>query len=181
MQNLELYRNPKNFRGKSAIIVQLWWIVDALFFRTSPQFFYGWRRFLLRGFGAKIGKKVIIRPTARFTYPWKVSIGDFSWVGDEVVFYSLGKIQIGSNTVISQRTYLCTGYHDFKKKDFPIRQKPIKIGIGCWVATDVFVAPGISIEDGTVVGARSNVLKDLPGQKICYGSPAKVIKDRKFE
>jgi putative colanic acid biosynthesis acetyltransferase WcaF len=177
-QNLFLYKTPKDFRGKSKITVQFWWIVYALFFRPSPQVFYGWRRFLLRCFGAKIGKKVIIRPSAQITYPWKVSIGDFSWIGDNVVLYSLGEIEIGKNTVVSQKSYLCTGFHDYNEIDFPIISEKIVIEDQCWLATDVYVAPGVTIGKGTVVGARSSVFKDLPPGKVCVGSPAKILKDR---
>ena len=95
IQNLNKFQLPKNFRGKNAFVVQLWWIVQGTLFRMSPQFLYGFRRFLLRLFGAKIGKNVIIRSTVRTTYPWKVSIGDYSWIGDDVVLYSLGEIEIG--------------------------------------------------------------------------------------
>jgi putative colanic acid biosynthesis acetyltransferase WcaF len=150
-------------------------------FRTSPQFLYGWRRLLLRCFGAKIGKKVIIRPTARITYPWKVSIGDYSWIGDEVVLYSLGDIIIGRNSVISQRSYLCTGTHDYNSQNFRIYAENIDIGSKCWLATDVYVAPGVTIEEGVVVGARSSVFSDLDKYKVYVGSPAKRIKNRKLE
>jgi len=177
-QNLSAFTLPDNFRGKNAVVVQLWWLVQALLFRTSPQICYGWRRFLLRLFGANIGKKVIIRPSVKITYPWKVSIGDYSWIGDDVVLYSLGEIEIGENTVISQKSYLCTGSHDYLKEDFPIFEKKITIEGECWLATDVFVAPGITIKKGTVVGARSSVYKDLPGNKVCIGNPAKIIRDR---
>lgn len=177
-QHLNRYKNPKNFRGKSKLVVQLWWLVQATVFKMSPQFLYGWRRFLLRCFGAKIGKKVIIRPSVQITYPWKVSIGDYSWIGDEVVLYSLGEIQIGSNTVISQRSYICTGSHDYNSENFNIYSQKITIGDKCWLATDVYVAPSISIGDFTVVGARSSVFSNLPSNKVCVGSPAKPIKDR---
>lgn len=180
-QNLSLNKTPNDFRGKSKIFVQLWWLVQATVFRLSPQVLYGWRRFLLRMFGAKIGKKVIIRPTARITYPWKVSIGDYSWIGDDVVLYSLGEIEIGNNAVISQKSYLCAGSHDYKKKDFPLTKSKITIEDGCWLATDVYVAPGITVQEGTIVGARSSVFKDLPKMKICVGSPAKPIKERTIE
>ena len=120
MQQLNTFKLPKNFRGRNAFVVQLWWIVQAIFFKNSPQFMYGFRRFLLGIFGAKIGKKVIIRPTVRTTYPWKVSIGDYSMVGDDVVLYSLGEIEIGKHVVISQKSYLCTGSHDYLQSDFPI-------------------------------------------------------------
>lgn len=178
IQYLNLYRTPKDFRGKSKITVQLWWIVYAVFFKLSPQFMYGWRRFLLRCFGAQIGKNVIIRPSAQITYPWKVKIGDYSWIGDEVVLYSLGEIEIGSHAVISQRSYICTGTHDYNSEDFRIYAEKITIGDKCWLATDVYVAPSISIGEHTVVGARSSVFKDLPSGKICIGSPAVPIKDR---
>lgn len=139
---------------------------------------YGWRRFLLRCFGAHIGTQVIIRPTARIQFPWKVRIGNHSWIGDQVHLYSLGPITIGNDVVISQRSYICTGSHDAQDIKFAIFHKRIAIEDQCWLATDVFVAPGVTIGRGTVVGARSNVFKDLPAGKICMGSPAKVIKDR---
>ncbi len=177
-QKLDTYKTPSKFRGRSALTVQLWRLVYQLLFRPSPQIMYGWRRFLLRVFGAKIGENVIIRPTAQITYPWKVKIGDYSWVGDEAVLYSLGDIEIGAHTVISQRSYLCTGGHDYLSKNFAINAQKIIIGSKCWLATDVYVAPSVSIGDGTVVGARSSVFKNLPSNKICFGSPARPIKDR---
>lgn len=176
---LDKFKLPPNFRGRSKWVVQFWWIVYALFFKPSPQVFYGWRRFLLRVFGAKIGKKVIIRPSVQITYPWKVKIGNYSWVGDDVVLYSLGEIEIGSNTVISQRSYICTGSHDYNKLDFPIYAKKILIEDGCWLATDVFVAPDVTIKKGVIVGARSSVFKDLESLSVYAGYPAKFIKKRK--
>lgn len=178
MQKLNTFQLPNNFRGKNAFIVQFWWFIQTVFFRTSPQFLYGFRRFLLRLFGAKVGRNVIIRPTVKITYPWKVSIGDYSWIGDDVVLYSLGEIEIGKNVVISQKSYLCTGSHDYLKADFPIFAKKILIEDECWLATDVFVAPGVVIAKGTVVGSRSSVYSNLPANKVCIGNPAKVIKER---
>ncbi len=181
MQKLNKFKLPKNFRGRSALVVQLWWFTDFFFFKLSPQIMYGWRRYLLRLFGAKIGKNVIIRPNVIITYPWKVTIGDYSWIGDNVELYSLGEIEIGSNVVISQKSYLCAASHDYDKEDFPIWSKKITIEDECWLATDVYVAPGVTIGKGTIIGARSSVFKDLPSGKICMGSPAKVIKDRTIE
>ncbi|WP_022846327.1 putative colanic acid biosynthesis acetyltransferase [Desulfurobacterium sp. TC5-1] len=180
-QDLSKFKLPPNFRGKPSWFVQLWWIVQDTLFRWSPQFMYGWRRFLLRLFGAKVGKGVLIRPTAKITFPWKVKIGDYSWIGDEVVLYSLGEIEIGKNVVISQRSYICTGSHDYTKVDFPIFVKKIVIEDEVWLASDVFVAPGVRVGRGTVVGARSSVFSDLPPGKVCIGSPAKPVKDRIIE
>lgn len=181
IQDLSLYKTPKGFRGRSAIIVQLWWIVQGTLFAMSPQFLYGWRRFLLRSFGAEIGKNVIIRPTAQITFPWKIKIGDYSWIGDDVVLYSLGDILIGKNSVISQKSYICTGSHDYTKSDFLILAKKIVIGDGCWLATDVFVSPGVTIKSGVVVGARSTVINDLDSNSVYVGSPVRFIKKRKIE
>lgn len=178
IQDLSKFSLPPNFRGRNSIVVQLWWLTQALFYHTSPQFMYGWRRFLLKAFGAKLGKNVLLRPSSSITYPWKVKIGDNSWIGDDVVLYSLGDIEIGKNVVISQKSYICTGSHDYSKIDFAIYQKKITIEDEAWLATDVFVAPGVTIGRRTVVGARSSVFKDLPEGKICMGSPVKVIKDR---
>lgn len=177
-QNLSQFQLPRNFRGKNAFVVQLWWIVQAVFFKNSPQFMYGFRRFLLRCFGAKIGKKVLLRPSVKTTYPWKVTIGDYSWIGDEVNLYSLGEIEIGNHVVVSQKSYLCTGSHDYKNPKFPIFAKKITIEDQCWLAADVFVAPGITIGEGTVVASRSSVYNNLPGNSFCMGNPAKAIRNR---
>lgn len=177
-QDLSRFRVPERFRGRSAAFVQLWWLVEATLFRHSPQIFYGWRRFLLRIFGARIGRGVLIRPSAEITYPWKVSVGDYSWIGDRAVLYSLAEIHIGAHSVVSQDCYLCAGSHDPESVAFDIFAVPIHIGSQCWLASDVFVAPGISISDAAVVGARSSVFHDLPEAMICYGSPARPVRQR---
>ena len=177
-QKLDEFHLPDDFRGRSSVMVQLWWLVQDTLFRWSPQFMYGWRRFLLRIFGAKIGQMVLIRPSVRVTYPWKVTINDFSWIGDDVVLYSLDEIHIGAHTVISQKSYICTGSHDFTHRNFKIFGLPIHIGNQVWIASDNFIAPGVSIGDGCIVGARSTVLNDLPPAMICYGNPARPMKPR---
>jgi putative colanic acid biosynthesis acetyltransferase WcaF len=177
-QQINTFNMPKNFRGRGALNVQLWWLVQSTLFGRSPQFMYKWRNFLLRLFGAKIGQGVIIRPSVKITYPWKLTIGDYSWIGDDVNLYTLGEIEIGNNTVISQKSYLCAASHDYDKPDFPIWAKKITIEDECWLATDVYVAPGITVGRGAVVGARSSVFKDLPPGMVCIGSPAKPVKER---
>jgi putative colanic acid biosynthesis acetyltransferase WcaF len=177
-QDLRRFKVPSQFRGRPAWFVQLWWLVQAILFHPSPQFLFGWRRFLLRLFGAQIGQGVLIRPGASFTYPWKVSIGDYAWIGDDVVVYSLSEIRIGSHTVISQRSYLCAASHDLTRLSFDQLAGPITIGGQVWIAADVFVAPGVTIQDGCVVGARSSVFHDLPEGMVCFGSPAAAVRKR---
>jgi putative colanic acid biosynthesis acetyltransferase WcaF len=139
----------------------------------SPHTFNRFRQWLLRLFGAKIGTGVVIRPTARFTYPWKVEIGDYSWIGDDVVLYSLEPIRIGCHCVISQKSYLCTGSHDIQDPAFTLITSPITIGNGVWIATDCFIAPGVQIGANAVVGARSSVFSNIPAQQVCWGTPAR--------
>jgi putative colanic acid biosynthesis acetyltransferase WcaF len=180
-QDLSRFRLPAGFRGRSAAFVQLWWIVQATLFRLSPQGLYGWRRCLLRLFGARIGCGVLVRPTVRITFPWKVSVGNNSWIGDDVVLYSLGPITIGANAVVSQKSYLCAGSHDPHSVSFDISAVPIRIGDECWIATDVFVAPGVTIGDGAVIGARSSVFHDIPAGMVCHGNPAVPVRPRHAE
>lgn len=177
-QHLEKFKLPSNFRGRSAFTVQLWWIVQGTLFVHSPQFMYGWRCFLLRLFGAHIGKRVLIRPSVRVTYPWRVSIGDNSWIGDYAELYSLGEIEVGENVVISQRSYICAASHDYKTPSFDIYSSKVIIKDQAWLATDVFVSPGVTIGRGVVVGARSSVFSDLPDGMICMGTPARPYKPR---
>lgn len=179
-QNLSTFKLPNKFRGRNAIFVQLWWIVQTIFFKGSPQFAYGFRAWLLRCFGATIGIGTVIRPTVIITYPWKVEIGDHVWIGDNVVLYSLGEIIIEDHAVVSQNSYLCTGDHDYSRIDFPIRSQKITIKSESWVATDVYISPGVTIGKGAVIGARSSVFSDMPDGMICIGHPCKPIKKREF-
>ncbi len=114
----------------------------------------------------------------QITYPWKLSIGDHAWIGDDVVLYTLGQIAIGAHAVVSQRSYLCTGSHDYTRETFDIFARSIVIGAQAWLATDVFVALGVEIGAGTVVGARSSVFENLPEGVIARGTPARVIRAR---
>jgi len=139
---------------------------------------YGWRNFLLRLFGAEVGVGVLLRPTVRITYPWKLKLGDHSMVGDFAELYNLGDIDIGANAVISQNSYICTGSHDYTVPTFDIYAKPIVIEAEAWIAADVFVGPGVRVGRGAVIGARSTLLADAPEMMVMAGSPAKVVRPR---
>lgn len=173
-QDLSKFRVPHGFRGRSGVVVLIWQVVQATLFGLSPQPLYAWRRALLRVFGAKIGDGVVIRPTARITYPWKVEIGAFSWIGDHAELYSLDRIVVGAHAVVSQRVYLCTASHDYCGPSFPYLTAPISIGDQAWLAADVFVAPGVKVGRGALVGVRSLVMRDVPDGQIAYGAPARL-------
>lgn len=178
IQDLQSFRVPSTFRGRSVFVVQLWWLVQATLFAHSPKFMYGWRRALLRAFGAQVGEGALIRPSVVVTYPWKVKIGKNTWVGDECTIYSLGEIEIGDNTAIAHKVYLCSAGHDYTKPTFDIYEDKITVGSEVWIANDVFVAPGVTIGHGAVIGARSSVFQDMPAGMVCYGLPAKPMRVR---
>ncbi|MEO0684814.1 MAG: hormogonium polysaccharide biosynthesis acetyltransferase HpsU [Cyanobacteria bacterium J06649_11] len=171
--DLRQYDQSDFDRGRAGWYVLFWWFVQAITFPLTLHNMSGVRCAILRLFGARIGKGVLIRPTARFTYPWKVTIGDYSWIGDDVVLYSLDEINIGSHCVISQKSYICTGSHNIKDPAFGLTTGKITIGNGAWVATDCFVGPAITIGANAVVGARSTVLTDLPNAQVCWGTPCR--------
>ncbi|WP_017295109.1 WcaF family extracellular polysaccharide biosynthesis acetyltransferase [Geminocystis herdmanii] len=172
--------NSKFDRGKPQWMIFLWWLIEGVIFPLTPHNLNGFRSSLLRLFGAKIGKGVVIRPTVKIYFPWKVEIGDYSWVGDQVYLYSLDYIKIGCHTVISQKSYLCTGSHNFDDVKFPLITNPITIGNGVWIATDCFIAPDVKIGANTLIGARSSVFKSISSESIAWGNPCKPRQSRNF-
>ena len=156
----------------------LWMFAQGMLFRCSFHNWYAWRRVVLRAFGATVGPRVRIRPTARVEMPWNLDLGEGAIVGDYAILYSLGKITVGRFSVISQYSHLCAGTHDHTKRSFPLLCQPITIGRETWIAADVFVGPGVTVGDRSVIGARSSVFSDIPPDVIAAGTPAKVLKPR---
>jgi putative colanic acid biosynthesis acetyltransferase WcaF len=155
----------------------LWAAVQASLFRFSLPQMTTWRRFLLGLFGAKIGHSVI-HPTVKIMHPWLLSMGDWSNLGPRVVVYNLGPIHIGSHTLVSQHVYLCAGTHDYHEPSLPLLRPSISIGSGVWIAAHAFIGPGIHIGDGSVIGARSVVARNVPPGVVAAGNPCRVLKPR---
>jgi len=158
----------------------VWAFVQATLFRWSPRPFHTFRASLLKWFGANIPvpSQVVIFPTARVIYPWRLTLAPRSMVGRNVMIYNLGHITLERGANVSQNVHLCAGTHDFNRWDMPLVTAPIVIGENAWIGADVFVGPGVRIGELTVVGARSVVVRDLPPRKICVGQPCRAIKDR---
>lgn len=155
----------------------LWAVVRPLF-RFSPRPIWGWRRAMLRLFGAKVGDNVHVFPTARITIPWNLDLGDNCAVGDRAILYALGSISIGARATVSQNVHLCAGSHDHLQPTMPLTKPPIAIGTDCWIAADAFVGPGVRIGDRSILGARAVLTKDLPSDVIAVGNPAKIVSYR---
>ena len=162
-------------RGRPSYIIVLWWIIQDTLFRCSFHNMYGWRNFILRCFGAKIGKNVKIRRKCEITYPWKLEVGDNTWIDDEVLIYNLDKISIGKNCCITRRSFLCTGNHNIQDHKFGLIVKPIAIENGVWIQADCFIAQGITIKENAIIGARSSIFKDTIENSVYRGSPAKKV------
>ena len=173
-------RNISPWTRKEKIRRVMWAVVQKLIFRNTFHNWYGLRASLLRMFGAKLGRNVRIRRTARIEIPWNLSFADDVSIGDEAILYSLGMITIGERSFVSQYAHFCAGSHDPATTVLKLMRPPITLGSDVWIATDAFVGPGVKVGDRTVVGARASVFGDLPPDIIAGGNPAKMIKPREL-
>lgn len=170
--------SPWSFREK--VLRAIWMLIGRPVFRLSFHNWYGFRRRILRLFGARIGSGVSIRPSTHIEIPWNLDIRDGVTVGDFAILYSLGTITIGERTIISQYAHICAGTHDYNDRRFRLIRDPVTIGEDVWIGADAFVGPNVEIGDLAVVGARTSVYKDLESGQVYVGNPAKAIKKREL-
>ena len=163
---------------KGELCARVLWACCQPLFRWSPRLCWGWRRFLLRAFGAKIGAQVHIHPAARIFIPWNLEVGAWSYVGFDCLLYNLGPMKIGERVTISQRAHLCGGSHDFRDESMPLIKAPVTIGDGVWICADAFVGPGVTIGARAVVGARAVAVRNVAEGRIVVGNPARVAGSR---
>ena len=171
--------SPHSLRNK--IGRAFWNVVWLVFYRPSPKIFHGWRRLLLRLFGAKIGHGACPHPSAKIWAPWNLEMGEHSCLSQNVDCYCVGRITIGAHATVSQYSYLCTASHDYEDSYMPLTTAPIRIGNSAWVAADVYIGPSVTVGDGAVVGTRSTVLKDVAPWTVVAGHPAHFIKHRQLK
>jgi putative colanic acid biosynthesis acetyltransferase WcaF len=150
-------------------------LVRTLFFDTPWPWPSRLKVACLRWFGARVGTGVVIRSQVKVSFPWRLDIGDDVWLGDGVWILSLAPVTIGRNVCLSQRSYLCTGSHDFRRETFDLITKPITIGESSWVAAGAFVGPGVSVGAGSVVAAGSVVMEDVAPGYLVRGNPARQV------
>jgi len=167
-----------SFSFKNRLARFFWNIVWLVFFRFSPRFFYPWRWLLLTLFGATIGRKCRISPRVIIWAPWNLRLGKAVVLSDDVFIYNQAQVDIGDGAVVSYGTQICTGSHDYCKESFPLITKPIFIEPRAWVCAQVFILGGVTIGEGSVVGARSVVTKDLSSWKVYAGNPVRAANTR---
>lgn len=156
------------------------WGCGQLVFRIVPRPFHGMRVALLRLFGARVGRHVQIHNTVRIVMPWNLRVGDWSAIGDEVLIYNLGVVEIGRKTTISHRAHLCAGTHDYTQPSLPLLWLPIHIGDQAWVCAQAFVGPGVTVGEGAVVAAGAVAVRDVDPWMVVAGNPAKPLKERRL-
>lgn len=173
---LKSFQNPEFDRGASKSLELVWMICQSIFSSSLPG--SGWRCKLLALFGARVGLGVVIKPNVRIKFPWKLTLGDDCWIGENVWIDNLDWVSIGSNSCVSQGVYLCTGSHDWSKSTFDLITKPIVIEEQAWVGAFCKVAPGVTVASGSVCAMGSVMTKSTGEWEIWAGSPSRKIKDR---
>lgn len=157
------------------------WALATPLFCFSPRPLFGWRRFLLRLFGARIGRNAHVYPSARIYIPWNLTLGAEASIGEWALIYNLGPVTIGERATISHRAHLCAGTHDYRDPVLALQRVPIEIGAQAWVCADAFVGPNVRVGEGAVVGAAAVAVHDVPPWQIVAGNPARVIKTRRVD
>lgn len=175
--NLANYNNSWFNPGGNFISRALWYCFSSAF--VSSRFpFSGLRIFLLRLFGAKIGKGCVVKPNVNVKYPWNLRVGNHTWIGEHAWIDNLTTVTIGNNCCISQGGFLLTGNHDYTGPDFDLIVRPIVMEDGSWVGAKAVVCPGVTLKSHAILTVGSVATKDLEEWSIYQGNPAVKIKDR---
>ena len=176
--DLSRYTTGQFNRGAGALKEGLWLVVSLVLFRLCPFSFSALKRAVLRAFGAKIGRNVILKPQVKITFPWKLTVGDHVWFGEECWLLNLEHIVIGSNVCVSQRAVLCTGSHDYKRVTFNLITRPITLEDGSWIGAGSWVGPGVTIGSHAILTLGSVATRNLAAGGIYQGNPAILVKLR---
>ena len=156
----------------------LWTAAWLLLARWTPPPLHGWRRLVLRAFGARIGPGARVYASVKIWLPANLELGPHVTVGPGVRLYNQGRITVGERTVVSQRAHICASTHDVRDPHFQLVVRPIAIGPGCWVAAEAFVGPGVTMAARSVLGARGALFRDTEADGIYQGNPAVKVKQR---
>lgn len=174
---LERFDKKKFDRGASVYKEAFWLLVLSSLISTGIPG-SSWRVILIRAFGARIGRNVVLKPGIRIKFPWKLTLGNNCWIGEDVWIDNLAEVLIGNDVCISQGCYLCTGSHDWSTSDFELIVQPIKIGDQAWMAAKSILSPGVNVGSGTVLTLGSVAVGSLEPWSIYSGMPAAKVKSR---
>src|ERR1035441_3365870 len=164
--------------GRPKIVFLLWYACKCLFFLSPLPWPSRFKSCLLRLFGSQIGRSVCWKPRVNIHIPWNLTVGEFTWVGEEVCIYDFAPVTVGAHCCLSQRAFLCAANHDYSKPGMAYRHAPIEIHDGVWVGAQAFVGPGVSLGPDCVVSAGSVVSRSLPEAMVCAGNPCRPVRPR---
>jgi putative colanic acid biosynthesis acetyltransferase WcaF len=164
--------------GRNKLIAILWYFINILFFINPLNPISSLKIFLLRLFGAKVGKGVLIKPCVNIKYPWKLSIDDYSWIGENVWIDNLDNVNIGKNVCISQGAMLLTGNHNYKKTTFDLMIGTITLEEGSWIGAKSLVGPNVVCKSHSILAINSVTTQDLEPYTIYQGNPAQKVRQR---
>jgi putative colanic acid biosynthesis acetyltransferase WcaF len=159
----------------------VWYLINHSVFHSSLPWPSGFKVWILRLFGGKIGKNVVIKQNVRIKNAWKLSIGDNSWLGEGTWIENLEDVIIGKNVCISQNAMILTGNHDYTESDFRFRLAKIHIDEGSWIGAHSLVCPGVRCKSHSVLTVNSVATKDLEAWHIYSGNPALPVRVRKMK
>jgi putative colanic acid biosynthesis acetyltransferase WcaF len=154
------------------------WAFGRWLVHLSPHPCHGWRRGVLRLFGAKIGHQARVAASAHVFMPWNLELGEWAAIGPDVFVYNLGKVRIGARATVSYRSHICAGTHDFTDPAIPLLKPPVTVGDDAWIGTEAFIGPDVTIGAWAMVAARAVVVKDVEPNTLVGGHPARVIGPR---
>lgn len=158
-----------------------WGLAWLLLARFTPPPLHGWRRWVLRAFGARVGRGARVHGSARIWLPANLELGNNCLIGPGVRLYNQGRITIGARSVISQGAHLCASTHDITDPHFQLVLRPISIGEGAWIAAEAFIGPGVTVGDHAVVGGRAALFEAAAPGCVYSGNPARLLKQRKLQ
>jgi putative colanic acid biosynthesis acetyltransferase WcaF len=177
---LDRFDKTRFDRGRSRVIEACWLVVQALLVSSwIPGSAH--RRALLALFGARIGTGVVLKPGLRVKFPWRLRIGDHTWIGENAWIDNLALVTIGSHCCLSQGVYVCTGNHDWSRKSFDLLTMPVTIHDHAWLAAKSVVAPGVVIGEGAILSLGSVATSDLKEWQVYQGVPAVAVHPRTLE
>ncbi|MBL4624846.1 MAG: colanic acid biosynthesis acetyltransferase WcaF, partial [Flavobacteriales bacterium] len=166
--------------GRPKIVVLVWYVFNTMVLNSYLIPISFLKRVLLRVFGAEIGKGVVIKPKVNIKYPWKLRVGDNTWIGENVWIDNLDLVEIGANVCISQGALILSGNHDYTNPSFNLIVKPIRIEEGVWIGAKSIVTQGVICKSHSILSVNSVANGNLEAYSIYKGNPAEKIRDREL-
>jgi putative colanic acid biosynthesis acetyltransferase WcaF len=171
----DLFDNAQFDRGRPKAVEVAWYVTKIIFFLSAWPWPAALKTRLLRAFGCDVGTGLIIKPRVNIHFPWKLTIGNYCWIGERTEILNLESVALDDHSTLSQDVCLAAGGHDSSSASMAYKNRPIRIGRSAWVTSRAFVGPGVTVGEGAVIGAGAVVLKDVEPNSVMVGNPAMAV------